>query len=289
MRSREERGNWSRRPPGQAPCDPFRDADRFARQGIALPAGSSALRMSRRHSRPVPVAGTGGCVKKTLRPPCRGARVGRLPCRGSAQERRGRSRLPPCPPCRWRSADGSSGPWSARPSSAACFPGWRSPSGPASSPSSARRRVSLAAGPRPRRHGLPRPHLAPRRPSRRPGCRSGQPSPASVSPRRRVARGARRRAGAGPPVIAPLTGLIEALDEREEGARLIVRVESFGSLTPEARPQRVRVSFRKAPPLRPGDHLAATARLLPPPRPPGRGATTSPGTPISRGSARWAR
>ncbi len=67
------------------------------------------------------------------------------------------------------------------------------------------------------------------------------------------------------PVIAPLTGLIEALDEREEGARLIVRVESLGSLTPDARPQRVRVSFRKAPPLRPGDLLTATARLLPPP------------------------
>jgi competence protein ComEC len=67
------------------------------------------------------------------------------------------------------------------------------------------------------------------------------------------------------PVIAPLTGLIEALDEREEGARLIVRVESLGALSPEARPRRVRVSFRKARPLRPGDRLTATARLLPPP------------------------
>jgi competence protein ComEC len=65
--------------------------------------------------------------------------------------------------------------------------------------------------------------------------------------------------------IAPLTGLIEALDEREVGARLIVRVESLGTLTPEARPLRVRVSFKKAPALRPGDRVAATARLLPPP------------------------
>ncbi len=66
-------------------------------------------------------------------------------------------------------------------------------------------------------------------------------------------------------LVGPLTGLIEALDEREEGARLIVRVESFGTLPPEARPFRVRVSFRKAPPLKPGDTVSATARLLPPP------------------------
>ncbi|MET0369634.1 MAG: DUF4131 domain-containing protein, partial [Methylobacterium sp.] len=66
-------------------------------------------------------------------------------------------------------------------------------------------------------------------------------------------------------LVGPLTGLIEALDEREEGARLIVRVDSFGTLPPEARPLRVRVSFRKAPPLRPGDTVSATARLLPPP------------------------
>ncbi len=66
-------------------------------------------------------------------------------------------------------------------------------------------------------------------------------------------------------MVAPLTGLIEALDEREVGARLIVRVERFGNLAPDALPRRVRVSFRKAPPLRPGDRLSATARLLPPP------------------------
>lgn len=65
--------------------------------------------------------------------------------------------------------------------------------------------------------------------------------------------------------IAPLTGLVEALDEREEGARLIVRVETFGALGPEARPTRVRVSYRKALALKPGDVIAATARLLPPP------------------------
>ncbi|GJD93503.1 ComEC/Rec2 family competence protein [Methylobacterium iners] len=65
--------------------------------------------------------------------------------------------------------------------------------------------------------------------------------------------------------IAPLTGLIEALDEREEGARLILCVESFGTLTPELRPRRVRVSYKTAQALKPGDFIAATARLLPPP------------------------
>ncbi|MGU3361891.1 ComEC/Rec2 family competence protein [Methylobacterium sp. M6A4_1b] len=65
--------------------------------------------------------------------------------------------------------------------------------------------------------------------------------------------------------IAPLLGTIEGLDEREEGARLIIRVERLGTLDPEVRPARVRVSYRKANTLKPGDRIAATARLLPPP------------------------
>lgn len=65
--------------------------------------------------------------------------------------------------------------------------------------------------------------------------------------------------------IGPLIGTVEALDEREVGARLLIRVESFAGLAPEARPARVRVSFRKTPTPLPGDVVAATARLLPPP------------------------
>ena len=65
--------------------------------------------------------------------------------------------------------------------------------------------------------------------------------------------------------IGPLTGMVEALDEREVGARLVIRVESFAGLAPELRPARVRVSFRKTPIPRPGESIAATARLLPPP------------------------
>ncbi|MEH3120260.1 MAG: ComEC/Rec2 family competence protein [Methylorubrum populi] len=65
--------------------------------------------------------------------------------------------------------------------------------------------------------------------------------------------------------IAPLVGLVEGLDEREGGARLIVRVERFGDLDGARRPRRVRVSYRAAQAVQPGDAIRATARLLPPP------------------------
>lgn len=65
--------------------------------------------------------------------------------------------------------------------------------------------------------------------------------------------------------IAPLAGFVEGIDEREGGARLIVRVASFGDLDAEGRPRRVRVSYRAAQAVRPGDTIRATARLLPPP------------------------
>jgi competence protein ComEC len=65
--------------------------------------------------------------------------------------------------------------------------------------------------------------------------------------------------------IGPLTGMVEALDEREVGARLVIRVESFAGLAPDLRPARVRVSFRRTPIPKPGEAIAATARLLPPP------------------------
>ncbi|GJD51703.1 hypothetical protein OPKNFCMD_4458 [Methylobacterium crusticola] len=81
-----------------------------------------------------------------------------------------------------------------------------------------------------------------------------------------------RVAGVAAPVlarttIAPLSGFVEALEEREEGARLVVRVRRFGDLAPGERPARVRVSYRRAQALRPGDYIEAKARLLPPPEP----------------------
>ena len=65
--------------------------------------------------------------------------------------------------------------------------------------------------------------------------------------------------------IGPLTGIVESLDEREAGARLIVRVETFADLPAKTRPLRVRVSSPQAGALQPGARIAATARLLPPP------------------------
>ncbi|TNC14056.1 ComEC family competence protein [Methylobacterium terricola] len=68
-------------------------------------------------------------------------------------------------------------------------------------------------------------------------------------------------------VIAPLRGFVEALEEREEGARLVVRVLALGEMPVSERPARVRVSYRRADGLRPGAYIEAKARLLPPPEP----------------------
>lgn len=65
--------------------------------------------------------------------------------------------------------------------------------------------------------------------------------------------------------IGPLSGFVEALDERDEGARLIVRVTRFSDLATEATPTRVRVSYKTAQAVKPGDFITANARLLPPP------------------------
>ncbi len=89
--------------------------------------------------------------------------------------------------------------------------------------------------------------------------------------------------------IGPLTGTVEALDEREVGARLVIRVESFAGLGPEARPVRVRVSFRKTPIPRPGETIAATARLLPPPEAARPGGYDFARDAYFQGSARSAR
>lgn len=69
------------------------------------------------------------------------------------------------------------------------------------------------------------------------------------------------------PMIVPLTGFIESIDEREEGARIVVLVHSLGSLAAGQRPNRVRVTVKKANGLRPAAFVAAQARLLPPPQP----------------------
>jgi competence protein ComEC len=80
-----------------------------------------------------------------------------------------------------------------------------------------------------------------------------------------------RTAGIAAPALArnhvgKLTGFVEALEQREKGVRIVVRVTDLPGIEPAQRPRRVRVSTPVAT-LKPGDHISATARLLPPPGP----------------------
>jgi competence protein ComEC len=67
-------------------------------------------------------------------------------------------------------------------------------------------------------------------------------------------------------VITPVTGFIEAIDDREVGKRLLLRVTEMKDVAEAERPKRVRVSVRKGEGLSPGQSIAGTARLLPPPQ-----------------------
>jgi competence protein ComEC len=74
-------------------------------------------------------------------------------------------------------------------------------------------------------------------------------------------------------MIVPLSGFIETIEERGAkagagalaGARLTLRVHAIGTLSPEERPARVRVTVRDPRGLKPGLFVSANARLLPPP------------------------
>ena len=67
-------------------------------------------------------------------------------------------------------------------------------------------------------------------------------------------------------VITPITGFIEAIEDREEGKRLLLRVTDMKDVAEAERPERVRVSVRKSEGLSPGQLITGTARLLPPPQ-----------------------
>lgn len=67
-------------------------------------------------------------------------------------------------------------------------------------------------------------------------------------------------------VITPVTGFIEAVEDREEGKRLLLRIVEMKGVAEAERPRRVRVSVRKGEGLLPGQLIAGTARLLPPPQ-----------------------
>ncbi|RDI56708.1 competence protein ComEC [Microvirga subterranea] len=67
--------------------------------------------------------------------------------------------------------------------------------------------------------------------------------------------------------IAPITGFIETVEDREEGKRVLVRVTDIKGLAETERPRLVRLSVRKGDGLSAGQFVAGTARLLSPPEP----------------------
>lgn len=66
--------------------------------------------------------------------------------------------------------------------------------------------------------------------------------------------------------VGKLTGFVEALEQRENGVRVVLLVTAMPGVEPAQRPQRVRLTT-PVKTLKPGDHVGATARLLPPPGP----------------------
>lgn len=66
--------------------------------------------------------------------------------------------------------------------------------------------------------------------------------------------------------VGKLTGFVEALEQRENGVRIVLLVTAMPGIEPAQRPQRVRVTT-PVKSLNPGDHIGASARLLPPPGP----------------------
>jgi competence protein ComEC len=69
-------------------------------------------------------------------------------------------------------------------------------------------------------------------------------------------------------MIVPVTGFVEAVEERAEGgSRVLLRVTTMGEVSEAERPRYVRVTTRKREAIAPGDAIAGTARLMPPPQP----------------------
>jgi len=67
--------------------------------------------------------------------------------------------------------------------------------------------------------------------------------------------------------IAPFSGFIEAVEDREEGKRLLLRLVELKGVAEAERPHLVRLSMRRGAELSAGQFVAGTARLLPPPEP----------------------
>lgn len=67
--------------------------------------------------------------------------------------------------------------------------------------------------------------------------------------------------------VGKLTGVVEGMDTRIAGGRLMIRVIAMEGVEPAALPYRVRVTTPNHPTVKPGETIRATARLLPPPEP----------------------
>ncbi len=81
-----------------------------------------------------------------------------------------------------------------------------------------------------------------------------------------------RTAGVSAPVLSrtasgPLSGFIESVEDRIDGARIVIVTHAFATLAKAATPHRVRITTRGRTEVKPGDFVAVTARLLPPPEP----------------------
>lgn len=69
-------------------------------------------------------------------------------------------------------------------------------------------------------------------------------------------------------IISPMQGFIEVLEEREEGARLLVRVQQIKGLAKDKTPKWVRITTKRdVSSLKPGDYIDVMARLSPPSEP----------------------
>ena len=66
--------------------------------------------------------------------------------------------------------------------------------------------------------------------------------------------------------ITGVTGFVEQVDRRREGARIVLRLTSADNLTTERLPKRVRLTTRRDPGVEAGAYVALKARLLPPAR-----------------------
>ena len=66
--------------------------------------------------------------------------------------------------------------------------------------------------------------------------------------------------------VAKVTGFLEEVDHRREGARFILRITSVEGLAPQQTPYRVRLTTKRAMTEEAGAHVSLRARLLPPAR-----------------------